>query len=138
MDKSLAQSTISKSKPVSNSSVITLHIVRTTAIKNAKKTRNNKIRAFLEIGKWIISRVLYLIVLSHSVWSVMKFWAKIRSPALKGITVFVKTCNVYRTKISNQQRRTKKYRNTRTKIKTTANVFKVFNDRKSMYYICQL
>ena len=28
----------------------------------------------------------YLIVISHSVWSAMKFWAKIRSPALKGIT----------------------------------------------------
>ena len=40
---------------------------------------------FKKIGKWIISRVLYLIVLSHSVWSDMKLWAKIRSPASKGI-----------------------------------------------------
>ena len=81
MDKSLSQSTISKSKPVNSSSESDNDCDK----KCKKNTETIQSVHFKKIGKWIISRVLYLIVLSHSVWSAMKLWAKIRSPTSKGI-----------------------------------------------------
>ena len=63
MEKSLAQSTISKNIPVSTSSES-----EDDCDNKCKKTpRKYKIRAFKKIGKWIISQALYLMVLSHSV-----------------------------------------------------------------------
>ena len=68
MDKSLSQSTISKSKPVSSTSES-----EDDCDKKCKKNPETiQSVHFKKIRKWIISRVLYLIVLSHSVRSAMK------------------------------------------------------------------
>ena len=105
--------------------------VRTTAIKNATKPRNYKIRAFL--GNWNMEYlaspipdrskpqclICYEILSENKKFSVKRHYLSKHSTSIE--------------KNSNQQRTTKrKYRNTRTKIKT-ANLFKVFNDRKLQF-----
>ena len=81
MEKSLAQSTVSKNITVSSSS----ESEDDCDNKCNKNPENIKSAHFNKIEKWIISQVLYPMVLSHSVWSAIKFWGKIRRPALKGI-----------------------------------------------------
>ena len=85
MEKSLAQSTISKNipLPVSSSSES-----EDDCDNKCKKPRKYNIRAFQENWKmeYLLSPIpVYLMVLSHSVWSDMKFWAKIGRTALRGI-----------------------------------------------------
>ena len=53
-------------RPTMHRPLVVHQNMRTTAIKNAKNPETTQSEHFKKIGKWIISRVLYLIVLSHS------------------------------------------------------------------------
>ena len=96
-----------------------------------QKPRNYKIRAFLENWKMdyfaspIPDRskpqclICYEIMSENKKSSVKRHYLSKHSTSIEKIP------------INSEQR--KKYRNTRTKIKTTANLFKVFNDRKLQF-----